>query len=182
MNKIIVREPDNNEGEMILIIANELGEIVSEQYLTYEDFSADVLCDIIALTKQYAPFTLHFITEDDVNKYLALASISEYPEVDDEKEDDDLLCDNCTDTSCEYNVNYDPYAVEDDDEYEDEYDEDYEDEEDEDEYTPHVYQPIIDDFEGDPCANCNDKGCACNTYVPPTVKALSSAIENASRD
>ena len=161
MNKIIVREPDNNEGEMILIIANELGEIVSEQYLTYEDFSADVLCDIIALTKQYAPFTLHFITEDDVNKYLALAPISEYPAAQDEDDG--------------YDDEYDHY-------YDDEDDEDYEDEEDEDEYTPHVYQPIIDDFEGDPCANCNDKGCACNTYVPPTVEALSSAIENASRD
>ena len=176
MNKIIVREPDNNEGEMILIIANELGEIVSEQYLTYEDFSADVLCDIIALTKQYAPFTLHFITEDDVNTYLALAPISEYPEVDDEKEDDDLLCDNCTDTSCEYNVNYDPYAVEDDDEYEDEDDEDYEDDDSD-----------VSDYES-PCPICGADGCSMypnfgkGLEIVEDLSTESFAIENASRD
>lgn len=160
MNKIIVRDlPSEDVGAMDILVVNENGEILVEDSLSGYDFSAKAIVELLVLTKQYAPFTLHFIAEDDVNKYLALAPISEYPEVDEDEEE------------CE------AY----DDEYEDEDDEDYEDEEEADSNDP-FYQPIIGDFEGDPCANCNDKGCALNRYVPPTVEALSSAIENASRD
>ena len=177
MNKVIVRQTDSNDEGGYVIIADADGNIIHEEYLFFEEMDMTTLVNAFALAKQYAPFTLHFITEDDVNTYLALAPISEYPAAQDEDEDDG------------YDDEYDHY-------YDDEDDEDYEDDEDEDEYVRHFYQPIADDFDGDICSNCNDRGCACNTYVPPTtdsspsmamlfdglVDSEPSTIEDASRD
>ena len=84
--KIIVRETDYH-GVGYIIIADADGTIYEQINYTWEENITEVIIDLIKLMMKYPPDTLHFLDEDEVNHYLAMAPISEYPSDEDEEDE-----------------------------------------------------------------------------------------------
>lgn len=87
-NKIIIKEVDSH-GVGDIIIANEDGAILSQSDYTWENDVTSTVLDLANLMIKYQPETLHFVNADDVNHYLAMAPIAEYPHYDDPDEDEE---------------------------------------------------------------------------------------------